>query len=92
MTYFLVKQYSEPQYFEYNIKSVEGETLVNRKSEGQQVDNNFYARYTYGNKRESGLRLMHWNKGSSMLDNKMGEIEAVVHQYKPHVLGLSEAN
>ena len=57
-----------------------------------EVDNNFYARYTYGNKKENGIHLIHWNKGSSMLPNKMSEIQAVVQQHKPHVLGFSEAN
>ena len=34
--------------------------------------NNFYARYTYGNKKQ-GIKLVHWNKGSSFLENKMDD-------------------
>ena len=55
------------------------------------VSNNFYARYTFGNKKH-GMKLVHWNKGSSFLENKLDEIQALIQQHKPHVLGLSEAN
>ena len=33
-------------------------------------DHNFLARYTNGNKRQHGIRIVHWNKGSSFLKNK----------------------
>ena len=35
---------------------------------------------------------MHWNKGSSFLFNKKDDIESIIEDYRPHVLGLSEAN
>ena len=53
---------------------------------------NFYARYTYGNKKQQGIKIMHWNKGSSLLKNKMDEIMSLIDQHRPHILGLSEAN
>ena len=56
------------------------------------LDHNFFARYVNGNKKEKGIKLMHWNKGASFLRNKKDEIETVIEKYKPHVLGLSEAN
>ena len=59
---------------------------------GQLIDHNFYARYKFGNIKRHLMKLMHWNKGSSYLKNKMDEIEAIVQQQKPHILGLSEAN
>ena len=55
-------------------------------------DKNFIARYTYGNKRQHGIKLLHWNKGSSFLVNKRDEIETLIDKYHPHILGLSEAN
>ena len=55
-------------------------------------DFNFLARYTHGNIRGSGLRLCHWNKGGSYLINCKNEIEQVIDQYRPHVLGISESN
>ena len=33
-----------------------------------------------------------WNKGSSLLQNKHLEIEALIEEYTPHILGLCEAN
>ena len=33
-------------------------------------DSNFYARYTYGNRSNRGIRLSHWNAGSAHLENK----------------------
>ena len=30
-------------------------------------DRNFQARYKYGNKRQNGIKIVHWNKGSSYL-------------------------
>ena len=56
------------------------------------VDCNFWAKYVNGNKKEKGIRIMHWNKGSSFLHNKINEIETVIEKYRPHILGLSEAN
>ena len=35
---------------------------------------------------------MHWNKGSSFLLNKRDDIENIIENYRPQVLGLSEAN
>ena len=55
-------------------------------------DNNFLARYTYGNRRQNGMKIVHWNKGSSYLENKRDEIETLIDKYHPHILGLSEAN
>ena len=57
-------------------------------------DRNFLARYKYGNRRnkKNGMTIMHWNKGPSLLQNKMHDIENIIDKYKPHILGLSEAN
>ena len=58
------------------------------------VNNNFLARYKFGNrgKKKNGITIVHWNKGSSLLKNKKDDIETIIEKYKPHVLGLSEAN
>ena len=32
--------------------------------------NNFYARYTYGNRNNRGIKLSHWNAGNAHLENK----------------------
>ena len=53
---------------------------------------NFENRYLYGNKSIKGIRICHWNKGSSFLENKMIEVKNLTDQFHPHVLGLSEAN
>ena len=55
------------------------------------VDHNFNARYKYGN-RQNGMKLLHWNKGPSLLENKIEELETIINNYHPHILGLSEAN
>ena len=51
---------------------------------------NFLAHYTYGNRRNNGIKLAHWNGGSSYLMNKQADIENIIAGYKPHVLGISE--
>ena len=56
------------------------------------VDNNFLARYKYGNKQKNGIKIMHWNAGGKHLANKIDNIESVINGYKPHLLGISEAN
>ena len=55
-------------------------------------DKNFQARYKYGNKRENGIRIAHWNKGPSFLENKRDDVETLIEKYHPHIFGLSEAN
>ena len=59
---------------------------------GYTIDHNFWARYKHGNRRGAGLKLCHWNKGGSFLHNKTNEIEHIIGDYKPHILGISEAN
>ena len=55
-------------------------------------DYNFLARYRHGNRKVSGLKICHWNKGGAFLINSMNEIEQTIAQHKPHVLGISESN
>ena len=45
-----------------------------------------------GNRANKGIRLAHWNAGSAHLANKMHEIEQVVSDHHPHLLGISESN
>ena len=52
---------------------------------------NFEAKYTYGN-RNKGIKIAHWNKGGAFLINKMPDVQNVIQQHHPHILGLSEAN
>ena len=57
-------------------------------------NHNFLARYKFGNRnqKKGGINIIHWNKGSSLLSNKMGDLEAIIDNHKPLVLGISEAN
>ena len=38
------------------------------------------------------MKLSHWNMGGAFLINSMPEIEQTIAEYKPHILGISEAN
>ena len=42
--------------------------------------------------RGRGIKIVAWNKGSSLLHNKHQEIESLIAGHHPHILGLSEAN
>ena len=53
---------------------------------------NFTSRYLHGNKKTSGIRIAHWNKGPGFLQNKLPEVKHIVQGLHPHILGLSEAN
>ena len=54
-------------------------------------DFNFLGRYNNGNcRRRNGLRMAHINLGGGFLINRLNEIEHIVEDYKPHVLGISE--
>ena len=55
------------------------------------TDFNFLARYTNGNGRSrNGLKMAHINLGGGFLINRKNEIEHIIGDYKPHVLGISE--
>ena len=54
--------------------------------------NNWYARCTYGNRRNKGLKFSHWNAGPAHLPNKLDQLEQVISCYSPHIFGISEAN
>ena len=45
-----------------------------------------------GNGREKGIKILHWNKGPSYLQNKVTQLETIIESHRPHILGLSEAN
>ena len=55
---------------------------------------NFLARMINGNRKQHGhgIKLLHWNKGPSFLHNKHMEVESIISDHEPHLLGLSEAN
>ena len=53
---------------------------------------NQLARAITGNRSNRGIKLAHWNAGSAHLHNKMDDLEQVVADHHPHVLGISEAN
>ena len=53
---------------------------------------NFESRCKYGNKKASGIKIAHWNKGGSFLINKMTDVKSIISNHRPMVLGLSEAN
>ena len=42
--------------------------------------------------RGHGIKLTHWNKGPSFLTNCHSDISSIIASYRPHLLGLSEAN
>ena len=42
--------------------------------------------------RGKGIKLLAWNKGNSLLQNKHNDIQTLIRTHKPHILGLSEAN
>ena len=62
------------------------------KNETKMMDRNLYARYTYGNRTNRGIKLSHWNAGSAFLENKIHEVEQVSDSYHPHIFGVSAAN
>ena len=53
---------------------------------------NKLAKARNGNRQNRGIKLAHLNAGSAQLYNKMYEIEQVISEVHPHVLGISEAN
>ena len=42
--------------------------------------------------RGRGITCIYWNKGSSLLKNKMHNIKSLVQDHSPHIFGLGEAN
>ena len=59
---------------------------------GLKFDSNLYARCTYGNRSNRGIKISHWNAGSAFLENKVNDIETLISGHHPHLLGISEAN
>jgi hypothetical protein len=58
------------------------------------IQKNKLAHINFGNRgqRGKGITCMYWNKGPSMLNNKQMDIETIIADHHPHVLGLGEAN
>ena len=48
----------------------------------------------FGNRsqKDKGIKIIMWNKGSSLLQNKHHEIQTLIGDHKPHIMGLCEAN
>ena len=59
------------------------------------ITNNKLAHITYGNKivnNKSSIKIIHWNKGLSLLQNKVNHIKHLIQFHKPHIFSISEAN
>ena len=48
------------------------------------------AHITYGNN-PTGIKILTWNKGSAHLSNRIDEVRQLVHDERPHLLSLQEA-
>ena len=88
---------------DYSNSSLKGSQLSNYHEKNENLsqlifssnlpeENNFYARYTYGNRKNRGIKLSHWNAGSAHLPNILNEIEIVISRHHPHIFGISESN
>ena len=75
----------------YSLKTSWAE-LGPKLSNNYPIDVNFQARYTYGNRKKNGLKIMHWNAGGGFLKNKIHEIENIIGGYRPHLFGISETS
>ena len=53
---------------------------------------NKQVRAVTGNRANRGIKIAHWNMGSAHLHNKMLELEHVIADLHPHVIGISESN
>ena len=58
------------------------------------IQRNSYVKSVNGNSaaRGKGIKIVAWNKESSLLHNKHAEVESLIAGHHPHILGLSEAN
>ena len=45
-----------------------------------------------GNIKLHNLKILHWNKGNSLFNNKNDDIYFILDKYKPHIMSISEAN
>ena len=45
-----------------------------------------------GNRNENGVKIAHWKAGGKFMENKMHEIESLISQLHPAILGISEIN
>ena len=41
---------------------------------------------------KSSIEIIHWNKGPSLLQNKVDHIKHLIQLHKPHIFSISEAN
>jgi hypothetical protein len=62
------------------------------KDGGSPVLNNKMSHISNGNRRNDTMKIASWNKGPAFLGNKMEEIEQLICDHHPHILGITEAN
>ena len=53
---------------------------------------NKFSKQTNGNRKKNGIQICYFNKGNSLLHNRILKVENIISQYRPHVLGISELN
>ena len=46
---------------------------------------------THGNRRKNGIKICQWNAGGGYLSSKQPELQNIVAEYTPHVLGITES-
>ena len=69
------------------IKAVKTVCLQSNKTRNRMT------RMTNGNREcKNNLKIIHWNMGAKLWENKLLEIQAVILKYKPDIYAVSEAN
>ena len=56
------------------------------------VISNFQSKYLNRNRKSTGIKISHWNKGPGHLKTKIPEIKNIIKGLHPHIIGISEAN
>ena len=46
---------------------------------------------THGNRGKNGIKICQWNAGGGYLTSKQPELQNIIAEYTPHVLGITES-
>ena len=55
-------------------------------------NNNKITHILNGNRNGNNIKFFHWNKGSSLFQNKVDHLKILIDKYKPNILSISKAN
>ena len=86
-----LKTYNDPTRKYHNINQIDSYASIQYYPTSKSMNKTMHIQNGNRADKKHPMTLCYWNKGSADLENRSESIAEIVNDYKPHVLGIGEA-